>query len=192
MAPVASVTSVGSAVGLMNIVSMWVGSIPSCHGSGGLAGQYRFGARTHVSVVLLGIAKVAVDLLFGSALIKILASFPNTVLGVMLCLSGIEIAAMMKDVGGTDARAYNRIVIVIVTGGVCAAWKNDGVGFSVGAVTTFILWIMDRKEKGESVLELLEMLSDRKRRISLQATWKLYDRIMDSTQVLPYHQMEKR
>ncbi|KAJ3103262.1 hypothetical protein HDU97_010251 [Phlyctochytrium planicorne] len=151
-APVVSVTSVGSAVGLMNIVSMWFGSIPYCHGSGGLAGQYRFGARTHVSVVLLGIAKVAVGLLFGSALIKILASFPNTVLGVMLCLSGIEIAAMMKDVGGTDAGAYNRMVIVIVTGGVCAAWKNDGVGFSVGAVTTFILWSMDRKEKGESVL----------------------------------------
>ena len=33
-------------IGLMNIVSVPFGGFPMCHGAGGLAGQYRYGART--------------------------------------------------------------------------------------------------------------------------------------------------
>lgn len=40
------VKSMASSVGLMNLVGSFFGAMPVCHGSGGLAAQYRFGART--------------------------------------------------------------------------------------------------------------------------------------------------
>ena len=39
-----SITAVGLSVTAMNIVGCWFGAMPVCHGSGGLAAQYRFGA----------------------------------------------------------------------------------------------------------------------------------------------------
>lgn len=39
-----SVTAVGMSVTMMNLIGCWFGSMPVCHGSGGLAAQYRFGA----------------------------------------------------------------------------------------------------------------------------------------------------
>ena len=40
--------SVAVSVGLLNLGSVWFGSMPMCHGCGGLASQYLFGARTQV------------------------------------------------------------------------------------------------------------------------------------------------
>ncbi|KAJ3092453.1 hypothetical protein HK102_007077 [Quaeritorhiza haematococci] len=97
--PVASVTSVATCVGLMNIVGMWFGSVPYCHGSGGLAAQYRFGARTGVSVIFLGVIKVFVGLFVGNSLVGLLGSFPNAVLGIMLVLAGVELSTAAKDMG---------------------------------------------------------------------------------------------
>ncbi|KAJ1339742.1 hypothetical protein BSLG_005648 [Batrachochytrium salamandrivorans] len=51
--PVAPVSSIAIFVGVMNLTGGWFGSTPYCHGSGGLAAQYRFGARTGTSVILL-------------------------------------------------------------------------------------------------------------------------------------------
>lgn len=39
-------TSISFSVGLMNLFLCPFGSFPSCHGAGGLAGQYKFGARS--------------------------------------------------------------------------------------------------------------------------------------------------
>jgi len=39
------------------------GGMPMCHGAGGLGGQYRFGARTNGSILILGGAKMSVTLL---------------------------------------------------------------------------------------------------------------------------------
>ncbi|KAJ3089919.1 hypothetical protein HDU96_003591 [Phlyctochytrium bullatum] len=152
--PVASITAMGSCVGLMNLLSAWFGSVPYCHGSGGLAGQYRFGARTHVSVVFLGTLKILLGLVFGSALLKLLDYFPNTVLGVMLVLAGLEIASMIKDLGDpSDPRgSHTRFVVALVTGATCAAWKHDGVGFLVGWLGWFVMWCGERREKGVGVV----------------------------------------
>jgi len=42
-------------MGVMNIFTPFLGGIPLCHGSGGLASQYAFGARTGGSMILEGI-----------------------------------------------------------------------------------------------------------------------------------------
>ncbi|KAH9289303.1 hypothetical protein KI387_033420, partial [Taxus chinensis] len=49
---------VSVSVGLMNLVGCWFGAMPVCHGAGGLAGQYKFGARSGASVAFLGTVKL--------------------------------------------------------------------------------------------------------------------------------------
>ncbi|KAL6212180.1 hypothetical protein ACLB2K_017401 [Fragaria x ananassa] len=62
-----SPSSISITVGMMNVVGSWFGAMPSCHGAGGLAGQYKFGGRS------VG------------------------VLGVLLLFAGIEVAMCARD-----------------------------------------------------------------------------------------------
>src|SRR5204863_5215451 len=83
LAKIPSITSVGLSVAAMNLVGCGFGAMPVCHGSGGLAAQYRFGARSGASVILLGIAKVIIGLFFGNTLVTLLQRFPVAFLAVM-------------------------------------------------------------------------------------------------------------
>lgn len=56
-------------------------------GSGGLAAQHRFGARSGASVMIFGLFKVAVGLMFGNSLTSLLQKFPKSLLGIMVCFS---------------------------------------------------------------------------------------------------------
>ncbi|KAH0538971.1 hypothetical protein FGG08_004486 [Glutinoglossum americanum] len=90
--PSPGISSLGISVGAINLVGCWFGSMPVCHGSGGLAAQWRFGARSGISVILLGLFKLALGLAFGDSLIGLLMHFPKALLGVMVFAAGIELA----------------------------------------------------------------------------------------------------
>merc|ERR1719329_236400 len=90
----ASRVSVASSVGMMNLIGCWFGGMPSCHGAGGLAGQYKFGARGGMAILMLGVAKVALALVLGQTLDGIITFYPRTVLGVMLLFAGVELAGV--------------------------------------------------------------------------------------------------
>ena len=47
-----TVENIATTYGIMNVVAPFFGGIPVCHGCGGLAGHYRFGARIGGSVVI--------------------------------------------------------------------------------------------------------------------------------------------
>lgn len=79
-------------VGLMNLIGSFFGAMPMCHGSGGLAGQYRFGARTNGSILFLGGLKMAVALLLGLPLLRLVQNYPQSILGLLLVASGVELA----------------------------------------------------------------------------------------------------
>ena len=83
---------VAISVGLINLLFCPFGSMPNCHGAGGLAGQYRLGARNGTSVVFLGLGKVLLALFFGRSALALLDAFPSAVLGVMLTIAGQELA----------------------------------------------------------------------------------------------------
>ena len=118
---------VAVSVGLMNLVSGWFGGMPMCHGAGGLAGQYRFGARTNGSILFLGAAKLAIAVLFGASLMNFCRVFPESVLGVMLGFSGIELALVARD-QNRRAEAF----IMLLTAGACLALNNIALGFGLG------------------------------------------------------------
>jgi MFS superfamily sulfate permease-like transporter len=115
-----------ASMGLMNLLALPLGAMPMCHGSGGVAGKYAFGARTATSNLLLGggyvlLALVAVD---------VVAAFPMAVLGVVLALVAVELGRAGVD---TDDPLLTGAV------GVVALLTNVGVAFVVGVVGYHVL-----------------------------------------------------
>ena len=123
---------VAISVGAMNLVAAWFGAMPMCHGAGGLAGQYRFGARTNGAILFLGSVKLLVAVIFGGSLMALCQMFPSSVLGVMLAVSGIELALVTRD-QTTRADAY----AMLLTAGVCLGLNNIALGFVLGIVLSW-------------------------------------------------------
>lgn len=120
---------VAVSVGLMNLVAGWFGGMPMCHGAGGLAGQYRFGARTNGSILFLGAVKMALAVCFGSSLMLLCRSFPNSVLGVMLGLAGMELALVCRD-----QTARSSAFVMFLTAVACLALNHVALGFVIGLI----------------------------------------------------------
>jgi MFS superfamily sulfate permease-like transporter len=125
---------VACSVGALNLGLLWFGAVPSCHGAGGLAAQHRFGARSSVSMLFLGALKLLTGLLFGSALSKLCASLPHSVLGSLLAFSGLELA---MSCAGEGVRRADQRVVMLATAGAEMAFKS-GVAFFVGMGITAI------------------------------------------------------
>lgn len=148
--PAPSVTALGISVGLMNLVGCWFGAMPVCHGAGGLAAQYRFGARSGASIILLGIFKAVLGLFLGETLLDLLGVFPGSLLGVMVVAAGLELAKvgqslnhgasdMWESSSGqkrhkhiTDVEREERWTVMMVTTAGILTFKNDAVGFAAG------------------------------------------------------------
>ncbi|OIO38589.1 MAG: hypothetical protein AUJ75_02605 [Candidatus Omnitrophica bacterium CG1_02_49_10] len=120
---------VSISVGLMNLIGCWFGAMPMCHGAGGLAGQYRFGARTGSSVVFLGSLKVVLGLFFGAATLMLLKLYPMSVLGVLLIFSGFELALVARDVAGKAD-----FFVMLITVSSILALSSIAAGFVVGLI----------------------------------------------------------
>lgn len=138
----ATTSSVAVSVGIMNLVGCWFGAMPLCHGSGGLAGQYRFGARSEVSVIFLGSCKLLLGILFGSSLVGLLEVFPTSILAVMLFISGVELGSAARSVNDfetDEALKRENFTIMLLTTGTLVAYSNDGIGFVSGLVSATLL-----------------------------------------------------
>ncbi|XP_041020858.1 molybdate transporter 1-like [Juglans microcarpa x Juglans regia] len=129
-----SATSLSVTVGLMNIIGCWFGAMPSCHGAGGLAGQYKFGGRSGGCVALLGTAKLVLGLVLGSSLAKILNQFPVGVLGVLLLFAGIELAMASRDMN-TKEESF----VMLLCTAVSLVGSSAALGFVCGIVAHLIL-----------------------------------------------------
>lgn len=133
-----SVFRVAASIGIMNIVGCWFGAMPIGHGCSGLAGQYRFGARSGLSVVLLGLFKLLLSLFLGSSLLKVLSHFPVALLGVLLLFAGLELA-----LAGRDQNSRTDAFIMLVVAIVSVAWANAGYGFAAGMTVAWILKVRE-------------------------------------------------
>ncbi|KXA95099.1 hypothetical protein AKJ36_01520 [candidate division MSBL1 archaeon SCGC-AAA259I07] len=119
---------ISKSMGVMCLTSSLFGGFPMCHGSGGLAGQYRFGARTGGSNIILGCAYLGIAIIAGSA--QFLGFFPYSILGALLVFISLEL--------GLAARETDRWTVTILTGAV-SFLTNIGIGFLVGLTTSKLL-----------------------------------------------------
>ena len=86
--PVSS-NALSCSVGLMSISSAVLGGFPMCHGAGGVAAHYRFGARTGVSMVIGGVILLILSLFVSSDVV--LHSFSFGILAALLVVVAVEL-----------------------------------------------------------------------------------------------------
>jgi len=115
-------------IGLMNLTSVPFGGFPMCHGAGGLAGQYRYGARTGGANVYAGLIFIILALFFTSP--QVLSIIAVGVLGALLVFVGIE---MCRYSIRTDS--------LLVTGviGVLALLSSMTLAFVAGMVLAYLV-----------------------------------------------------
>jgi Molybdate transporter of MFS superfamily len=119
-------SKISISTGLMNVVSAGVGGVPMCHGAGGMAGHVRFGARTGGALVILGLVLLVTALLFSGSVTTFLRLFPLPFLGVILFLTGAQLALGACDIPKDKGERF----ALIITGAL-AVW-NVGIAFVVG------------------------------------------------------------
>jgi Molybdate transporter of MFS superfamily len=121
-------------IGLMNLTSVPFGGFPMCHGAGGLAGQYRYGARTGGANIYAGLIFLALALFFTSP--QVLSIIAVGVLGALLVFVGIE---MGRHSLKTDS--------LLITGliGILAVVSSITLAFIVGMIAAYGYgWIKKR------------------------------------------------
>jgi hypothetical protein len=128
-------------IGLMNITSVPFGGFPMCHGAGGLAGQYRYGARTGGASIIAGLIFIILALFFTSP--QVLSIVAVGVLGALLVFVGIEM-------GRYSLRTDSLVITLFI--GVLALAISMTVAFIVGIAAAYVLiWTKKRKaQKGSA------------------------------------------
>jgi len=128
-------------MGIMNLILPFFGGMPLCHGAGGLAGQYYFGARTGGTNILEGLIEISMGLFLGSSIAGLLGGFPPAIIGAMMFLVGIELAKFTRDVRlNKDLIPMGLTVVIAVT-------TNMAVGFLAGLAAHHLMRLIGRKKK---------------------------------------------
>ncbi|MDH7489530.1 MAG: putative sulfate/molybdate transporter [Anaerolineae bacterium] len=96
---------------LMNLINPFFGGVPTCHGSGGMAGHYAFGARTGGSVIIEGALYVVLGLFFGRGFDTVVGVFPLPILGVILLFEGL--ALMLLSWRGAASKGDLAIIFLV-------------------------------------------------------------------------------
>lgn len=84
--------------GIMNTILPFFGGMPMCHGCGGLAGQYYFGARTGGTNLIEGTIEITLGLFFAAAIAGLFSVFPAAIIGAMMLLVGIQLTGFARDI----------------------------------------------------------------------------------------------
>lgn len=126
--------SLGTSMGLTNLAVGALGAMPMCHGAGGLAAHYRFGARTGGSNLMIGAFFVVLALVLGKLSIALLTSIPAAVLGVLLLFAGIELSVLIKDL-----EKPRDLFISLLIAGIALATTNMSYAFVIGIVVKLLM-----------------------------------------------------
>jgi len=121
-------------MGVMNVILPFFGGMPLCHGAGGLAGQYYFGARTGGTNVMEGLIEVLLGLFLAGSIASIFAAFPMAIVGAMMFLVGIELTKFARDV------RFNLELVPVAATVLGSLVLNMAVGFVVGIAVHYLLF----------------------------------------------------
>lgn len=94
--PASKVTlrKLGWSYAAMNAAAPLLGTLPVCHGSGGMVGHHAFGARTGDSVVIEGLLYAALAACAAFGFGQAVHLFPKPILGVILLCEGAALARL--------------------------------------------------------------------------------------------------
>ena len=125
--------------GLMNLIVPFFGGMPMCHGAGGLAGQYYFGARTGGTNIIEGLIEVSLGLFLASSVAGLFAVFPTAIIGAMMFLVGVELTKFAKNIRlSTDLLPMGTTIIVSLL-------SNMALGFVAGLLVHHLIRFVMRR-----------------------------------------------
>ena len=130
-----SVRKISFTYSLINLINPFLSGIPTCHGSGGIAGHYAFGARTGGSVVIYGFLYLLLGFFFSGGFGKVIQVFPLPILGVILLFEGLTLMMLIRDV--SDSKSDFSIVLLV---GLMASGLPYGfvIGLIVGTLLAYL------------------------------------------------------
>lgn len=130
---------------LMNLTLPFFGGMPLCHGAGGLAGQYYFGARTGGTNIIEGLIEISLGLFLAGSIAGLFAAFPAAIIGAMMFLVGLELTKFAREIG------WNRELIPMGATLAVSLAANMAYGFLAGlAVHHLSRLILMKKRAGSS------------------------------------------
>ncbi len=116
-----------------NFLSFILGGMPLCHGAGGLAAHYRFGARTGGSNLIIGVVFVLLATFLGNHVLMVVKLLPMSILGVLLLFAGGQLALTLIDIDGRKD-----LFVALIMLGITLA-SNLAAGFIVGIAIAYAL-----------------------------------------------------
>ncbi|MDH3330639.1 MAG: putative sulfate/molybdate transporter, partial [Desulfobulbaceae bacterium] len=118
---------------LANFLSFLLGGMPLCHGAGGLAAHYRFGARTAGSNLMIGMIFITLAIFLGIHTLAVVNLIPFSVLGVLLIFAGSQLALTIIDI-----KERKDLFVSLVMLGITLA-SNLAIAFGVGILIAYAL-----------------------------------------------------
>jgi len=125
--------------GIMNLIVPFFGGMPMCHGSGGLAGQYYYGARTGGTNIIEGCIEILLGLFFSASVVGLFSLFPRAIIGGMMFLVGLEMIKFAKKL-----RPRKDLLPIAVTVGVSLV-SDMAWGFVAGLGVYYVSWYIVKK-----------------------------------------------
>ncbi len=134
--------SVALSTGLMNLFSPLFGGMPMCHGSGGLAGQYAFGARTGGANIIEGLLEIAMGVFLGATIMVLFMGFPGAILGAMMLMVGAKLILFARETR-LDSSSVPFLVTVAVS-----VFTNMALGLAAGVLSSVVVRKFGNKPAG--------------------------------------------
>ncbi|MGM0645427.1 MAG: putative sulfate/molybdate transporter [Thermodesulfobacteriota bacterium] len=116
-----------------NFMSFVLGGMPMCHGAGGLAAHFRFGARTAGSNLVIGLVFTLLALFLGNSVIEVFHLLPLSILGVLLVFAGSQLTLTVMDL----STRKDFFVCTLILGITLAS--NLAAGFLIGMLVAQLL-----------------------------------------------------
>lgn len=139
-----SVRRIGTTYALMNLFAAPMGGLPVCHGSGGVAGHYAFGARTGGSAIIYGVFLLIAGFFLVGSPAAFQRMFPGPILGTLLLVEAITVLLLVRDLLG-DKRAF----IFALACGVTAAFAPYGYAWAL-VLGTVVWYVAMRPTSSET------------------------------------------
>jgi MFS superfamily sulfate permease-like transporter len=131
-----SIGKIGLTYSLMNLINPFFSGIPTCHGAGGMAGHYAFGARTGGSTIIYGSLYLLAGLFFSRGFEEVIKMFPLPILGVVLLFEGISLMSFVKDITGSKADLFVALLVAV-----CSLCIPNGfaIGLIIGTIVAYMI-----------------------------------------------------
>jgi MFS superfamily sulfate permease-like transporter len=130
---VASERNLALSSGIANVLLSPFGAMPMCHGAGGLAAQYRFGARTGLAPIIFGVVVLVLAVGFAGHAAALFAIIPIGAVGELLILAGSDLAISRWLFNGKPS-----CLPVIGVAALVTLTLNPALGLALGWIAEFV------------------------------------------------------